>query len=154
MDNLHFEQFNFERNFVKYCSNYDWGIKDSNYYELSCVGGVVSIISKKPINEHSYSGFNCFYTDVSVTDFIDIVHEQLYAEYKGKKFVVSQVTVGFKKIRLDGTSISSEEALKYGFVYSRDYGQYYLDVDINDVILFSKKFSVYEQMKAKEKKNK
>lgn len=119
---------------------------DSKIYELNYNNGI-EIISAEPISDQSYEYYGLYYTKTNLDDFDDIIQETLYANYKEKIFPISYVSKNFEQFRLDGTKISSEDAKKYEFVYDRDYGQYYLDVSINDIEILSKTTSILENLK-------
>ena len=142
------KKFDFNRNFIRYDSNYVWGIYKNKYYELFNYQNTLKILSKSPINKDSYLSYGNYFTNVSVDFFDDIIYEQLYAKYKGKIFAVSMVASQFQQVRLSSAGLSQEDIKEYGFVYDRDYGQYYLDVTLKDAELFSMNSSIYEQLKA------
>ena len=136
------EKFDVNREFDTYRSCYYWGNINGKTYNVFFYKKKWLVYSKDRISDQSKYDDGSYVTPMDPEQFDDIICEQLFAKYIDRFFHLSRVGVRFEYLRLDGTGLTTQEASKYGFVYDRNEGQYYLDVALKNVELYSKKTSV------------
>ena len=145
---MNLQKFDRNRKLYGASSFYIWGIMGNDVHPLLYCDNKYNIISDKSIDESSsLLNDGTYITPVDINQYDDIIKEDLYVLYKGEFFQVHDTYNNFKTIEISSFGLSDDILKKYNFVYDRTMGYASLRLNIDDVELYSSKYSVADEIK-------
>lgn len=147
--NNEIKKFEMDKKYPIYSASMKFGIIGDKKYNMQIDNEYnLNLLTEDKISMSSIFTGKYYITRVNIENLDDIVNEYLYVKYNNNLYKVLGVENGFSKFYLAGRGYGYfEDDKKLGFSYNDFFGAVMLEVSKEEVEVFSKTESIYENIK-------